>query len=334
MQKEIIFAVLLLIVGLILIIKGGDIFVDAATWMAEVSGVPKLIVGATVVSIATTLPELLVSAMASFKARGAVSAAEAVESGIDMAIGNAIGSVTANTGLILAIGIICIPAIIKRKDYLLRASLMIGAAAFIAAVGYIWGEVGTISSIVLMVIFAVAMYDNIHSAVRAVRAGDEERLGPEEKTGKVIAVNIVKFVLGAAATVLGARLLVNKGSLLAEFAGVPERVISVTIIAIGTSLPELVTTVTAVIKKQSSLSIGNIIGANIMDLTFIMPICNLVSGSSLPVSEAVAKVDFPACLIIGLIGTVPSLITKKFTRLQGILLLAAYIGYVVITSTF
>lgn len=321
MNWELITAILLLIVGLVLIIKGGDFFVDAATWMAEVSGIPKLIVGATVVSIATTLPELLVSSMAAW------------EGSVDMAIGNAIGSVTANTGLILAIGIICIPAIIKRSEYLLRVCLLLGASTLIVVVGSVWGEVGLIASILLIIIFIVAMYDNVHQALIAMRSGKEEKLGPEQKTKKIIIINIVKFVLGAVGIVIGARLLVDNGTTIAQIAGVPERVISVTIIAIGTSLPELVTTITAVVKKQGSLSVGNIIGANIMDMTLIMPICCLISGSSLPVHETVARIDFPACLICGCVAMLPTMFTKKFTRWQGILLLVIYAAYLVITST-
>ena len=321
MNKELIFACLLLAAGLALIIKGGDFFVDAATWIAEVSGVPKLIVGATVVSVATTLPELLVSSMAAY------------EGSVDMAIGNAVGSVTANTGMIMAIGIICIPAVIKRSDYLLKICLLLGASTLIVVVGYIWGEIGLAASIVLILLFFAAMYENIHHAVTAMRSGKEEKLGPEQKTGKIIAVNIVKFILGAAGIIFGARLLVDNGTTIATIAGVPERVISVTIIAIGTSLPELVTTITAIVKKQGSLSVGNIIGANIMDLTMIMPICCLISGSSLPVNPSVAKIDFPACLICGTVAMIPSLFTKKFSRWQGILLLVIYVAYLVITSS-
>ena len=315
---------IMLAVGIVLIVKGGDVFVDAATWIAEVSGIPKLIVGATVVSLATTLPELLVSAMA------------ANEDKVDMAIGNAIGSVTANLGLIMAIGIICIPAAIKRKDYMLKSLLMLGAAVIIVVVGSFAkaGKVdgiGTLTSILLIVIFVIAMTDNIRAAVKAVKGGKEEKLGPEAKTGAVIFSNILKFILGALAIVFGADLLVDNGSEIATMVGISERVISVTIIAIGTSLPELVTTITAVIKKQSSLGVGNIIGANIMDLTFIMPICNLISGEPLPVSESVALIDFPACLVIGCVAVFPMLITKKFTRGQGFVMLLLYVAYMVLT---
>ncbi len=317
-------AIVMLIVGIVLIVKGGDVFVDAATWIAEVSGIPKLIVGATVVSMATTLPELLVSAMA------------AGEGKVDMAIGNAIGSVTANIGLIMAIGIICIPAAVKRKDYLVKSLLMLGSAIVIVVVGSFAKAgkidgIGTVTSILLIIIFVIAMTDNIVAAVKAVKKGSEDKLGPEAKTPVVIVSNIIKFILGAVSIVFGADLLVDNGSIIAADLGIEERVISVTVIAIGTSLPELVTTITAVIKKQSSLGVGNIIGANIMDLTFIMPICNLISGKPLPVADSVAMIDFPACLVVGIVAVLPMLITKKFTRTQGVILLLLYSVYVVLT---
>ena len=333
MNKELIIACLLLAAGLVLIIKGGDFFVDAATWIAEVSGIPKLIVGATVVSIATTLPELQVSTMAAFEGRKLAAAgnSEAALGSVDMAIGNAIGSVTANTGLIMAIGIICIPAVIKVKDYILRVCLLLSASVIIVVTGLAKGEVGLAASILLIIIFIAAMYDNVHQALIAMKTGSEEKLGPEQKTRKVIITNIFKFIAGAAGIIIGARLLVDNGTIIATVAGVPERVISVTIIAVGTSLPELVTTITAIVKKQGSLSVGNIIGANIMDMTLIMPVCCLISGSALPVNPLVAKYDFPACLIAGCIAMLPTMFTKKFTRWQGVVLLIVYAGYLVLT---
>ena len=297
---EIAITVLLLIVGLVLIIKGGDFFVDAASWMAEASGIPKLIVGATVVSFATTLPELLVSIFAALDAR----AAEALSPGsgigmVDMSIGNAIGSVTANLGLIMGIALVAIPMAIRRKDYMLKMILMLVAAAVTVCFSLFDNGVGMVASILLIIISVIT--------------------------------NVVKFLIGAVGTVAGAQLLVDNGSALASMCGVSDRVISVTIIAIGTSLPELVTTLTAIAKKQGSLSAGNIIGANIIDLTLILPVCALIYGSKLPASPTVAMVDIPACLIIGILSVVPTLITKKFSRWQGVLMLAAYAVYIVLS---
>ena len=304
--------------GVLLVVKGGDYFVDAASWIAEVSGVPKLIVGATIVSIATTLPEMLVSVMA------------ATEGKVDMSIGNAVGSVTANIGLIMAIALICMPGVIKRADYLYKSVFMLLAAGIIVVCGFM-GKVSILFSVILLVVFAAFMFENVSSAVKMMRADQNSGKEKTAVTGKVVAVNVVKFLVGAAGIVLGANLLVENGSELARFMGVSERIIGVTLVAVGTSLPELVTTITAIAKKQSSLSVGNILGANIMDLTLIMPLSALVSGKSLPVSATAAMLDLPVCLLVGLVAVIPAMIKSKFTRLQGIILLAIYAVYVVAT---
>ena len=143
--------------------------------------------------------------------------------------------------------------------------------------------------------------------------------------------NLIKFAVGAVGIVWGADLLVDNGSALAAMIGIPERVIGVTIIAVGTSLPELITTITAIIKKQSSLSVGNILGANIIDLTLILPLSSFVSGKALPIAETSARLDLPACLVVGCIAVIPAMILQKFQKWQGILLLAAYAGYLFLT---
>lgn len=315
--------VFLFLVGMVLTIKGGDFFVDAASWIAERSGIPKLIIGATIVSLATTMPEMLVSVMA------------AVQGKVDMSIGNAVGSVTANLGLIMALAVVFMPGVIRRKDYLLKSILMLAASAIIVLCG-LTGSVSVAMCAVLLVIFAVYLWDNVHEAHRTIRLNGQQpdRAAAAQETGRcVVLVNIAKFVGGAAAIVLGAQLLVDNGSTLARLAGISERVIGVTLVAIGTSLPELITTITAISKKQSELSVGNILGANILDLTLIMPLSSLISGKPLPVSQTMAAIDLPACLLVGLIATIPALIGKRFARWQGAVLLAVYAGYVVLTCT-
>lgn len=316
---EIALAIVLFIIGIVLIVKGGDYFVDASSWIAEVSGVPKLIVGATIVSLATTLPEMLVSVMA------------AVQKKVEMSVGNAVGSVTANIGLIMAISLLCMPAVIKRKDYLLKSILMLLATG-ILVVGGFFGKITLPVSLILIAIFLVFIVENVKSALSAVKGGGEQAEKKRDKPAKnEVLINLIKFVVGAIGIVAGARLLVDKGSLLAAYAGVSERVIGVTLVAVGTSLPELVTTVTAVIKKQSSLSLGNILGANILDLTLILPLSALISGEMLPITTAAARLDLPACLLVGLIAVVPALIASKFKRYQGAVLLAVYVCYVGVT---
>lgn len=310
---------LLFTVGILFVVKGGDYFVDAASWIAEVSGIPKLIIGATIVSVATTLPEMLVSVMAASQGK------------VDMSIGNAVGSVTANIGLIMAISLIFMPGIIKRRDYLLKSILMLLAAAIIVACG-LSGSISIPFCVVLLVIFAVFLWENISTAKKDVEleANVEKDAFLTEK--KTVIINIIKFVVGAAGIVFGADLLVDNGSELARFFGISERIIGVTLVAVGTSLPELITTVTAIVKKQSDLSVGNILGANIMDLTLIMPLSSLISGQALPVAPISAMLDLPMCLLVGLIAIIPAMIHSKFSRWQGFLLLAIYIAYVIVTS--
>ena len=313
---ELALMIFIFIAGIILIVKGGDFFVDAASWLAEVSGIPKLIVGATVVSLATTLPEMLVSVMA------------AAQGKVDMAVGNAVGSVTANLGLIMAISLLCMPGMIRRRDYLLKSLLML-AAAGIVVLGGLSGAVDMRLSAALLAIFLVFLFENVRSAQKASGAeAGRRRVRPGRRE---ILLNCIKFLAGAAGVVLGADMLVDSGSALARLVGVSERIIVVTIVAVGTSLPELVTTVTAVAKKQSALSVGNILGANILDLTLILPLSALISGKPLPIGATAGRIDLPACLLVGAIAVIPPLFTAKFQRWQGAALLAVYGVYLAAT---
>ncbi|MFY9197786.1 MAG: calcium/sodium antiporter [Acutalibacteraceae bacterium] len=299
--------------GLVLIIKGGDLFVDAASWIAEVSGIPKFIIGATIVSLATTLPELLVSVFA------------AVDNKTDIAIGNAVGSVTANTGLIMAISIIAMPAIIKRQSFAPKGIMLLAAVGALCGFTFVNRELNLFGSICLFIFFIYFMYDNVKYAKENII---EEKTKIKNK--QEVVTNILKFIGGTVGIVVGADLLVDNGSALATIMHVPESIIGVTIIAIGTSLPELVTTITAISKKQSSLSIGNIIGANIIDTTLILPICSFITRAPVPVSQQSIALDLPACLIISSVAVIPTLIFSKFSRWQGILMMILYISYLVI----
>ena len=317
-SDNIIFAVILFIIGIFFIVKGGDVFVDAATWIAEATGIPKFVIGATIVSFATTLPELLVSAIAAMQGKN------------DMAIGNAIGSVTANVGLIMSISILCMPALVKRKEVAFKGILMICAVTAL----FVFTQNLSLSlwqSFVLIAIFAVFMVENIITGKSSII--DEDGDGKPDVDGKVLLKNIAKFVIGAAGIVVGADLLVDNGTVIAKSVGVSEAIIGVTIIAVGTSLPELVTTVTAIVKKQSELSIGNIIGANIIDLTMILPICGFITGGSLPVGKQSAYFDIAICMLVIVIAIIPTIIFKKLSRWQGALMICIYIAYVAVLVT-
>lgn len=334
-------------VGLFLIIKGGDWFVDSASWIAEVLGVPKFVIGATIVSIATTLPEMIVSIQATLKGN------------VDMAAGNAIGSVTANTALIMGIFILFMPFTVKRKEFAPKALMMLGASVTLV-LGCIFtakeamtfenetNEYYTLSHLgllALIVIFAVFFVENFISLKRQskqiepspenIGLQQEDDIIPtkENATKAQWAKNIAYFVLGAVGIVIGADLLVDYGTRIASSLGIPQRVISVVAIAIGTSLPELVTAITALRKKLGALSVGNILGANIIDLTLILPICSFVSmgrgTGPLAVSASSVAVDMVVCIAAVAVAVIPAIITQKFHKWQGALMLAGYFGYVI-----
>lgn len=329
---ELTLTILLFLIGIVLIVKGGDFFVDAAAWMAKASGIPQVIIGATIVSLATTLPEMLVSVIA------------AVDGKVDMAVGNAVGSVTANIGLIMALSLLFMPGIINRKDYVPKSILMFCSSLVIVASGRV-GSIDLFLSAVLMIFFVLFLIENIRSTQRSINKNTAALHAaentaavslPASKTDtekSVVITNIIKFIAGTIGIVVGANLLVNNGSELARYIGISERIIGVTLVAVGTSLPELVTTITAIVKKQSSLSIGNILGANIIDLTLILPISMFCAGKPLPIAVSSATLDFPACLLVGCIAVIPMMITSRFKRWQGFALLAVYTIYLVLTCT-
>lgn len=309
------FVILLFVVGLVLIIKGGDWFVDSAVFIANLTGIPKFIIGATIVSVATTLPELTVSVTG------------VIDGELDLAVGNAVGSVTANIGLIMGISLVCMPAVIKRSQFWLKGTLM-SAAALLLWVLCKDGTLHMLPSFALFVLLAVYVWDNIRDAKNDV--GSDER---EVVDKKDLPKQIVMFIIGIAAIVVGSKLLIEYGSEIALLLGVPSAIIGVTMVAIGTSLPELITTLTAIRKKESSMSIGNIIGANIIDLAMILPICSVVSDGKLTIAEQSYALDMPMCFAMTLIAVLPPLIKGKLYRWQGILMLALYAVYVVILVT-
>ena len=337
----------LLVVGLVLIIKGGDYFVDGASWLAEVSGIPKFIVGATIVSVATTLPEIVVSLIS-------------VKASPDMAIGNAVGSVVFNTGVIMAIALIAQPFAIKRKDYAFKGVLLTAVMALLfifSLLGLKSGPITTktegvfsiVGSIVLIVAFIVFIIENVISAKKnalentQLKQGDlNENLAEEQEieekpvaTKRSVIINLVKLIGGAIGIGGGAILLKDNAVELCRVFGITEALIGVTVLAIGTSLPELVTMIIAVKKGQASLSIGNIIGANTIDLALILPICAfIVGGAGLPVSFIHLFVTMPTTLLIIAIGIIPTLIIKKFTRWQGSLMMAIYTAYFVFNIVY
>lgn len=325
-------------IGLILICKGGDWFVDAASKLSEILGIPKYVIGATIVSFATTMPEIIVSVAAALDGHSA------------MAIGNAVGSVSANTGIILALSLFFLPVTIKREEYLFKNSLYIGTLLLllISFKDRIFDRADCLLLLLAGILFLVENVKNavckkevsnskrkkedtiLHKKIQAGKNGEKKvknkRSKWKEKQSSIWET-FFWFCIGAVCIVAGSELLVHSACKMAEILHISEAIISVTIVAMGTSLPELVTTVTAILKKESSLSVGNIIGANMIDSAFILPICTLLSGEKLPVSLQMAQIDMPLCILISVLALLPMLIRQKIKRRDGILVFSIYAGY-------
>lgn len=308
-------AAVIFVIGIVLVIKGGDWFVDSAAWFAEATGIPKFVVGATVVSFATTLPELLVSVRA------------AMNGSAQLAIGNAVGSVTANTTLIMGVSLVAIAGVVSRKSFSLKGGLLLGAVIALTLLS-ISGALPVWSAFILWAIFLVFMISNLIEGKKA--ASSAKSVETETYDKKEIPAKVLWFVIGTAAIVFGAEFLVSSGKTLAAGMGISETIIGFTVIALGTSLPELVTTLTAIRKKEESLSVGNIIGANIIDTTLILPLCAVLNGKPLPVERVNFIFDFPVCIAACAVAIVPTIIQGKFKKWQGFALLAIYVAYMLL----
>ncbi len=307
--------ILLFILGIGLIIFGGNFFVDSSVWISDKLRIPKFIIGATIVSIATTLPELTVSVLATCGGK------------FDMAAGNAIGSIVCNIGLILAISIIAAPSKVGKRKFPAAKSALLLCALIVTLI--FSPVLSYLPAAILICIWLAFMTTNI---VECKRGEELPSLHTPVKS-KDLAINIIQFGLGAAALIFGSNLLVNKGSIIAASCGVPESVIAVTVIAIGTSLPELVTTITALCKKHASLSVGNILGANIMDIALIMPVCSFISGG-LILTKQTLMLDLPTCIVFTFLAFILPVIKKKYSRQIGISLLLLYAVYLTLLFIF
>ena len=312
-------AVLLFAVGLVLLIKGGDWFVDGATGIARRFNLPDIIVGATVVSIGTTLPEVMVSVTGAMQGQGA------------MAYGNAIGSIICNTSLIAAISVACNPGPVNVKTMKMPVIFFFSSAALYCMAAYVLGEFPQWLGFVLLTIFVVYMLITVRQGLKNPSEAHEE----EEEGGKPKQLwqELLLLVGGAAVIAVGADLLVDNGTFIAQELGVPETVIALTFVALGTSLPELVTTITSLRKGHASLGIGNVIGANIFNLVLVSGASVALAPFKVPVGKllmgqnASLVLDIPVMLGVMLLLTVPALTTKKLHRWQGIALLCIYAAF-------
>lgn len=307
--------IIIFIIGIIMIVKGGDLFVDAAIWMAKRTGVSSGIIGATIVSIATTLPEFFVSTVASN------------EGFSEMAVGNALGSYICNIAFIIGICSLIKPIKIKSNFFIIKGTMMIsylGIFFILSKNGMITYNEGylLISLIILFITINILEHKKENMGKVSFKKDFIKK--------RDIFINGIKFAIGGFLIVYGAHLLVDGGVRIANILRIPKQVVSLTLLAIGTSIPEFVTALTATIKGEQNISIGNILGANILNISVIMGASALISEQGLIISKQTLFLDLPMAILVSLIFLTTGIYKEKISRLTGGLLLALYIIYLII----
>ena len=376
-------SVLLFAVGLVLLIKGGDWFVDGATGIAKRFNLPDIVVGATVVSIGTTLPEVMVSTTGALSGSGA------------MAYGNAIGSIICNTALIAAISITCNPGPVNVKSMRTPAIFFFMSAALYCFAAYVLGFFPRWLGFIMLTIFVFYMLLTVRNGLKNPDAATDEE-EEEESSGMpwagiiligvvallialsgsffaeipvwfagvmaVVAVGFLIFgaktfkvseivrqlwmelillVAGAGIIAVGADLLVEHGQVIAIGLGVPATVVALLFVALGTSLPELVTTITSLKKGRASLGVGNVIGANVFNLVLVSGVSVSLAPFAVPAENTLLDtginlsliLDIPVMLGVMILMILPALMKKKLSRWQGAVLLAIYAAFCVCQFT-
>lgn len=320
-------AILLFVFGLILLIKGGDWFVDGATGIAKRFKIPDILIGATVVSIGTTLPEVMVSATAAIGGSGA------------MAYGNAIGSIICNTALIAGITVAIKPAEVDKKSLIIPVCFFFGTAIFYSCIAYFLGEFPRWAGLLLLATFVAYMVLTVVKALnsperKAQLVTPEDNADTQEDSPNPLWKDLLMLVGGAAIIAVGADLLVDKGTFIAEAWGVPQTVISLTFVSLGTSLPELVTAITSLVKGRGALSLGNLIGANLFNLVLVSGVATAIAPFAVPVGNLIFGMnaslilDIPLMLIVMALLTLPAIFRGKLSKVQGFILLAIYAAFV------
>ena len=313
--------VLLFIVGLLFLIKGGDWFVDGASALARRFHLPELLIGATVVSIGTTLPEVMVSTMSAVSGHG------------EIAYGNAIGSVICNSALIAAITIAVRPGKVDPKTLRVPVAFFFAAAAVYCFAAYGMGRFTRPLGLLMLAMFAAYMVANVWQMKNAPAEPEHE----EElmSLGRIV----LRLVVGATLIALGANLLVDNGTIIAQALGVPESVIALTFVALGTSLPELVTAITSLMKGHSDLSLGNIVGANVFNLVLVSGVSVALAPFDIPQSATLFGInsslvlELPVMLLVMILLTIPALVRGRLSRVQGVALLCIYAAFCAVQFT-
>lgn len=308
-------ASLFIVIGLALLVYGADIFVDGASSTARRLGLSPLIIGLTIVGFATSAPEIVVGSVSAWQGKTAI------------AIGNALGSNITNIGLVLGVSIIILPISVSSNTLKREYGLMC-FSILLALVLMLDGNLARSDALILLVTL-ILMISCIIWIARKTPTGDplKNEFTKELETADTLGRALIKLVFGLALLLIGAELLVNGAVSIAQRYGVSELVIGLTIVAIGTSLPELAASIASLIKKEADIAIGNIIGSNMFNMLAVLGLPTLIQPD---VFEAAVLVrDFPAMILLTLmLGAMVFVSSKgKLIRAEGIALLSVFILY-------
>lgn len=308
-----ILSIIILIIGFLLLVKGADFFVEGASDIARKLGIPSIVIGLTIVALGTSLPELAVSVTAALKGSN------------DIALGNVTGSNIMNLLVVVGLAAVIQPVAVKRsvlrRDYvmmLFMTLLMLGTVA-----ESFWkngtGVISRLDGALLLGVTAGYMYRLIHTTVR-------DRVAEQFGITRPLPVSLLFCVGGAAAIIGGGQMVVNSATDLAYRVGMSESLVGLTIVAIGTSLPELVTSVVAAKKGESEIALGNVLGSNILNIGFILG----TSGVIHPIAVGMENVyDIIILITLTIIFLLPLWRKEQVSRVTGAVMLGCYLGYMV-----
>ncbi len=307
---DILLQLLFLVVGFVMLVKGADWFVEGASRLAERFGIPQLVIGLTIVAMGTSLPE------------AAVSTSAALKGSAEITIGNVVGSNIMNIFLILGITSVISPLMVQISTVRYEIPMVIAASVLLGVLGLADGNVGRTDGMILLAGMVLYLLYLLRMAKKGQAAGIDT---PESGQENVSLIRlIVLIIVGGVLIVFGSDVTVDAASALARIFGMSERLIGLTIVAFGTSLPELVTSATAALKGKADIAVGNIVGSNLFNILFVVGIAAVIT----PVVYAPGfLIDTITCVAAALILWLCVLRKKKLQRHGGVILLVCYAGY-------
>jgi len=307
---------IVLIVGILVIIKSADFFTHGAEGIARIFRIPRMIIGLTIVSIATTAPEFTISTISSYMKSGGI------------AVGNALGSCIANIGLILGVAAILHPIDFKKRTIRQDIPLLFVVLGIFTLL-ITNNELSRLDGSLLVLLLAAFLVFVVTRELR--NRQDNKPKAPE--AGFRVSPSIVKFIIGAGGVILSAKYAIIPSSVnIARFFGVPEVVIGLSMVALGTSLPELTTALVASAKKMGELAAGNVIGANILNILWVLGASSMIRP--LGIDPQIKAITIPVIFGITLLMFLFSATKLRISRREGVALLAVYVGYIIYIFNF